>query len=262
MLTINSTENIPGRFCNHFFRNMMAHILAEKNNLSMKYHEYKNMKRLGLDLYVEGAIKNTSITPLIIEDNNFMQYIVSDTLLNQNISVHVNRCFCQTREFAFLIQDYFYKHKWFDNIMRANKFRDHYNNNDNIFIHVRLGDVAHLNPGFDYYDQCISRINETRNLSEGAKGYISSDSIDHPICRQLIEKHGLVIVQLDEVDTIHFASTCRNLILSQGTFSWTIGFLGMFSTRIFYPKIHHEWHGDVFVFPHWTEVEWKNEKSI
>jgi hypothetical protein len=120
-----------------------------------------------------------------------------------------------------------------------------------------LGDVVHLNPGFDYYDQCISRINETRNLSTDAKGYISSDSIDHDICRRLIEKHGLIIVQLDEVDTIHFASTCRNLILSQGTFSWVIGFLGMFSNNIFYPKIHKEWHGDIFVFPHWIEVEWK-----
>jgi hypothetical protein len=261
MLTINSTENGSGRFCNQFFRNMMAHILAEKNNLSMKYQTFADMKRLGLDLYTEGVSKDSSIGSAMINNNNFMQYITSDQSLNQNVSIHPDT-YCQTREFSFYIQDYFYKHKWFDNIIHANKFRDHYNNNDDIFIHVRLGDIAHVNPGFDYYDQCISRMNETRNFSEDAKGYISSDSIDHPICRQLIEKHGLIIVQLDEVDTIHFASTCRNLILSQGTFSWTIGFLGMFSTRIFYPKIHHEWHGDIFVFPHWTEVEWKKEKSI
>ena len=50
-----------------------------------------------------------------------------------------------------------------------------------------------------------------------------------------------------------FASTCKNVILSSGTFSWLIGLLSYYS-NIYYPKIYVKWHGDIFVFSEWTEV--------
>jgi hypothetical protein len=90
-------------------------------------------------------------------------------------------------------------------------------------------------------------------MGKFSTGYISSDSINHPICKRLIEKYGLRIYNSDEIDTILFASTCSKIVLSTGTFSWLIGFLAPFST-VYYPKITHWWHGDIFVFEHWNEI--------
>ena len=57
----------------------------------------------------------------------------------------------------------------------------------------------------------------------------------------------------NEVNTIMFASTCKNIVLSHGTFSWLIGLLGFYST-IYYQKITRFWQGDIFVFPEWNEI--------
>jgi hypothetical protein len=257
MLAINSTENGPGRLCNRFFRNMMAHILAEKNGLAMKYHDYDKMKALGLDLYTNGVAKDYGIPPLIIRDDNFMQYILNEEPLTTNIQIDRESTYCQTRDFALYMRKYFIKNKWFDTVLNRNKYKDRYKQNQDIYVHVRLGDVSVNTPGFHYYDKCLSKIIE--HIEGDYNAFISSDSIHHPICQQLIKKYGLKVISINEVDTILFASTCKYLILSNGTFSWLIGFLGVFS-QVFYPKIYQPWHGDVFVFPHWSEVEWK--KSI
>ena len=120
-------------------------------------------------------------------------------------------------------------------------------------MHVRLGDKMHqigtCVHDFDYYDHALMKAGSFKY------GYISSDSINHPICQQLIEKYGLHPYNSNEIDTILFASTCSTVILSTGTFSWLIGFLARFST-VYYPKITHRWHGDIFVFDDWTEIDY------
>jgi hypothetical protein len=84
-------------------------------------------------------------------------------------------------------------------------------------------------------------------------GYISSDSIDHEICKKLILKYKLIIYNDNEINTIQFASTNKYIILSSGTFSWLIGIFSFFS-EVYYPKIKVIWHGDIFVFPKWKEI--------
>lgn len=63
---------------------------------------------------------------------------------------------------------------------------------------------------------------------------------------------------LNEIDTIMFGSTCKNIILSNGTFSWMIGVFGYHST-IYYPdpKLKECWHGDIFVFDDWNKVQYE-----
>ena len=90
-------------------------------------------------------------------------------------------------------------------------------------------------------------------------GYISSDSLDHPICNELIQKYNLKpLLTEDCIDIIMFGSTCKNIILSNGTFSWMIGALGYHST-IYYPdpKLKQSWHGDIFVFEDWNKVQYE-----
>jgi hypothetical protein len=68
-------------------------------------------------------------------------------------------------------------------------------------------------------------------------------------------KYNLKIIDYDEVNTVMFGSTCKYIVLSNGTFSWLIGFLAYYS-NIYYPKIIHKWHGDIFIFDSWNEIEY------
>ena len=135
--------------------------------------------------------------------------------------------------------------------MDANQYRERYNNNSDVYVHIRLGDIIKHNYShpFEYYDKVLSQI-------EFENGYLSSDTIGHPICQQLKEKYKLNEITYNEENTIMFSSTCKYIVLSSGTFSWMIGLFAYFS-KIYRPKIYKKWHGDIFVFPEWEEVEYQ-----
>jgi len=241
---MNSTHHTAGRFGNHLFRNMAVHFIAKPNDLVIHYTYEKEMKELGIELFSGG----TSSYPesLTIKDDNFFSLL--NVVFHKNIIVEPHT-YCQTREFAHFLYNYFIQedesHK--NNVIRANLFKDRYNNNNDVFIHVRLGDIPQFSPGFQYYDKVLSSL-------EFSQGYISSDSIGDVICTDLIEKYQLKVIEMCEVQTIMFGSTCKHVVLSHGTFSWWIGLLGFYST-VWYPTLYNRWHGDIFVFPSWNEVK-------
>ena len=43
-----------------------------------------------------------------------------------------------------------------------------------------------------------------------------------------------------------FASTCNNIVLSGGTFSWMMGFFAFYAKNIYYPKYDKPWFGNIF----------------
>lgn len=134
------------------------------------------------------------------------------------------------------------------NIINVNPFKERYNNNNDLCVHVRLTDATIYNPGINYYLKTIKNINFD-NL------FICSDDINHDIIKQIIQHYpNGKIIDYDEVQTIQFASTCKNIVLSNGTFSSMIGYLSFFST-INYPTIEQgkEWHGDLFSIDGWIE---------
>ena len=66
--------------------------------------------------------------------------------------------------------------------------------------------------------------------------YISTDSPDHSIVNQIIEKYPQAKkITYNEIETIQWGSTCKNIILSHGSFSATIEYLAFYSTK-HYPK--------------------------
>ena len=62
------------------------------------------------------------------------------------------------------------------------------------------------------------------------------------------------LIQCDELKTIQFASTCKNIILSHGSFSAVIGYLSFFST-VYYPEyeLNKIWYGDMFSIKNWIK---------
>jgi len=239
---------INGRFCNYFIRNICVSILAEKYDLEVSYLFKDEVESLGVTLY---SGKNKYEAALPLTDGNYMFFLNESVNLKTNFSLAINTYF-QTNIISRMLHDYLRSDLIRNKIMLANKFQHRYNNNTDIFIHVRLGDVPDFNPGILYYDKIIQRLllKNPNNL------FISSDTIDHPLCKLLLNKYkGSISIQYDYIDTLMFASTCKYIVLSHGSFSATIGNLGFFS-EIYYPKyfILPMWHGDMFTIPGWNMI--------
>lgn len=235
----------PGRFSNHLIRNLCFSILAKKYNFKFEYSYYNEIKSLGIDLYIDGK-RDKYENYVIVDDTNFFKFINNEENELDYLLLFNHDTYCQTKEFVLYLKDYFTQNNIFKNIVDKNFYKERYKNNNDVFIHVRLGDVPQFNPGFEYYDKVLSGL-------KFDNGYISSDTIEHEICKKLIKKYNLKIINFSEVETFQFASTCKHIVLSNGTFSWFIGFLGIYS-NVYYPEIKKVWHGDIFVFPEWNKV--------
>lgn len=70
----------------------------------------------------------------------------------------------------------------------------------------------------DWYIKMANKFKDTQI-------YFSSDTIHHPVCQTLAREYGAKFIQANSLDTILVFSQFKNLILSQGTFSWWAGFL-------------------------------------
>ena len=241
-MPINTTYFLDGRFGNRLFQNHICHFIAKKTNLKMEYEFYNEIKSLGINLFCG---KNQYQNNIQINDRNFMELIEH----NINANIYIGKgVYGQTSDFAFYIQKYFTEIK--DSIIIANEFKERYNTNNDVFVHIRLGDIVRdsriIYQPFEYYDKALSLINFEN-------GYISSDTITHPICKDLINKYNLISINMSETDTIKFGSTCKHIVLSSGTFSWFIGALS-YDSNVYYTPCKIKWHGDIYVFPEWNKI--------
>lgn len=240
---INNTNNHRARFGNLFFLNICLHMFSQKFDLKCSYKFEKDFNNLGIYFNKGNKIYKKNI---LLTDFNFENILESDIspkniIINNNVWFHTNR-FCR------MIDEYFERNNLFVNIRKINLYRYKYDNNNDLFIHVRLGDVADKTSLLEnYYLNTINSLKFNR-------GFIASDSINHTLCKTLIKKYKLTIFDRSEVETIMFGSACKNIILSGGTFSWLIGFLAISSSNIFYPELKQKWYGDIFSFKNWNKV--------
>jgi hypothetical protein len=245
MATI-TTNN--GRLGNQIIRNLAVSFIAKKHNLNVNYYNYELISQLGIDLFI-----GTRIYSDIIELND-LNYFDIYNANNITCNLEPNNCYFQTRELYYMIHNYLNSDIIKSNIIKMNKFKERYNNNNDLFIHIRLGDIAHFNPGINYYLKSIKYIKELHNFDNI---YISSDTPTHDIIKKIVEIYPCAnLIYCNEIETIQFGSTCKNIILSNGTFSAIIGTLSFYSD-VYYPKIQKgkEWHGDIFSIESWTEIE-------
>jgi hypothetical protein len=244
LLKKNNSNIHNGRFGNLFFVNMVIHFIALKINLKCSYKYFNKFKELGVYLHIG---ENEYNTDLLINENNFLDIIKTTTIEKQNIIIN-NENWFQTKDFVEYLYDYFHIPYNKNKIINQNLFKKRYKNNNDVFVHIRLGDVKNKITNIEkYYDNVLSKI-------EFINGYISSDDIENSICKKIIKKYNLIEINKSEVETIMFASTCNNIVLSGGTFSWMIGFFAFFSNAIYYPHIENRWYGDIFNFPNWYSI--------
>ena len=239
----NTTHGGDGRLCNCIIRTVFSSLIAEKYNLYFEYELYPEIKSLGIPIFINGTVYNTDV--INFKDEDFHKYMYEEELKS---NIRVLYTYFQNPYCAKYLRDYFNKPEIANSIKIHNRYNSRYQQNNDIYVHVRLGDCETRNHGIKYYSKVIESLQFTN-------GYISSDSLEHPICNELIQKYNLIPLHNDGIDTIMFGSTCKYIILSNGTFSWMIGVFGYYST-IYYPDptLKEIWHGDIFVFDDWNKI--------
>lgn len=228
------TINYAGRYGNKMIQYFIATIFS---------HKFKKKIQNPLDCNI--------IKKYFFSEKNFETVIEVN---NRNFFEIYNR---NSLESEIFINDFF-QTKEIISFLDKNRF--HINeyqskNNNDLFVHVRLGDLLHPFIGtgnrfmdLEYYDNIIQNL-------KFDKGFISSDSPTHPIVEAIMSKYGLHLYEGSPEETINYGSLFEYKVLSLGTFSWWIGFLNN-QNNIFFPNPNNYpiWHGDIFIFENWNKV--------
>jgi len=246
----------PGRLGNKFFRNMVGFFLSEKHGIKCCFDHADVFDNLGI--YFDGTtFGSPDKASILITDTNLLAFLTGDVL--DKTKLYKLFGWCQTIEFSRHLYSYFtdIENKMCKDIMHKNKFKARYNKNNDVVIHLRYGDIGEHGkvvgkkyvPDINYYAYALRRIKYDT-------GYICSDTLHIKMCRDLMKAFKLKPLVMDPIDTIMFASTCNNIVLSCGTFSYLIGLFGFHSDKIFYcnPSRLDEWHGDIFRGTKWEMV--------
>jgi len=241
------SSEMEGRFCNHLIRNVCISKLIEKNNVYFEYSIPTEMDGLGITLF-SNETPDDELPVSLVDDSNFMELLRSEE--RSNILFNNTQIYFQSKEMNTLFYDDLMARR--DSIIARNPYKNLYQNNNSCFLHIRLGDVPQYNPGIDYYLKALNQL--TFDVL-----YISSDSIYHPIVQQIFREYpNSLPLLMNEVRTLQFGSTCKHIVLSHGSFSACIGYLGFYSD-VYYPsfKDMNIWHGDLFSISGWNCVEFK-----
>jgi len=232
-----------GRLGNQIIRNLAVSLIAEKHNLNVDYHNKNLINKLGIELF--SGSNSYDLIQDLTDDNYFTVYNIDE--LNYNLNPNNN--YFQTKEITNFLYNYLHTDKIKSTIIGNNPFKERYTTNNNLFIHIRLTDAAHFNPGITYY------INAIKNIIFD-KLYISTDDKNNNIITELLKLYPYsILFDTDEIATFQFASTCKHIILSHGSFSALIGYLSFFS-NIYYPEYELDkiWYGDMFSIDNWIKL--------
>ena len=150
------TKSNNGRLGNQIIRNLALSLVAEKNNLYVDYSSFDLINnKLGIKLFV-GEKKHKK--EKIIKTADYLN-LLNKTNINYNCNF--NKDYFQSEEITDLLYNYLRSDKIKNKIIKKNPYKDRYRNNEDLFIHVRLGDISknNFNINIEYYIKCIKAIN-------------------------------------------------------------------------------------------------------
>lgn len=226
-----------GRFGNKLFQYFTGAVLAENNNQSMS-----NPLPTAIGKLKHSHIEEPNTSDRIeVNDENYKDYINSNSVSS---NMHIVGYFQKKEIIKKFIEK---KETLFNDIGEKEPI-------EGTYIHLRLGDILDT-PGkyceLSYYENALELVDLGGDLR------ISSDSPEHSFVQTLMSKYKLKFLDLNEEETILMASQFNNKILSLGTFSWWIGFLGN-QKNVICPnaKDYIRWHGEIF-----PSLNWKTAPS-
>jgi hypothetical protein len=227
-----------GRLGNNLFQYVAAYIFAKKFGFKISSGIVDNKFNLP-SLNGNGEFDKT----INVDDNNFMSLLKSDKLDDAHYRFVG---YYQIKEF---ILEYRNEIKEMFDLSYLPKDKDE------VFVAYRIGDINGVRQmlPYEYYEDALTKINPTN-------GYITSDTPDHPNVLRLIEKFNLKNYNESPLETIDFAKNFNNLVLSEGSFSWWMGFLSS-AESIYYNERPRFWHGDMFVLPEWKSLKYDWEPT-
>lgn len=237
-----------GRFCNHFIRDIAISLLAKKHNLRTVYCSHDLITGMGIDLFCGTTVH--SRTELITDSSYFKFY--NSNKITCNLNPNNDYGYLQSKDIIDLIYNHLRTDEVKTKIIAFNPFKNRYNNNNDLYVHIRLGDVIQFNPGLVYY------INAIRNVAYDNL-YISTESPEHEYIQTLKKEFPEAqLVPYKEVKTIQFASTCKHIILSHGSFSAVIGYLAFYAENVYFPEFEKGkmWYGAMFFIPSWKKLSY------
>lgn len=252
------TQTTPhaGRLCNQIIRNLCVSCIAKKYDLFVEYSSYNIIRSMGIPLYIGRKSYDQTI---VMKNEHFFEYLNATTEINANIDA--NHDYFQNDQIAQFLYSHLQDHK--NIIAEYNKYKIRYKNNNDIFVHVRLGDIYEngWNPSIEYYQTAIdlvkTEIEKNSPESKEPKIYIGTDDPASPFIKELLKKNPKAeVLSKSPEETIMFGSTCKNVILSHGSFSAVIGWLSFYS-GVYYPKYERakvKWFGDTFSIKGWRSV--------
>lgn len=214
--------------CNYIIRNIALSLLAKKYNLKANY-AYENVLKdnMGLILY---SGSNTYTHTINVNNNNYLDILFSKDDKYNNNNFNLNNDYFQSEEITNIIMNYLRDSQQQLSLKSKNPNYNLYKNNNNLFIHIRLGDAKKYNVGLYYYLNAIKNIEYT-NI------FIASDSLDDELIKSIQKIYkNVTLIKMDPIKTIQFGYVCKNIILSHGTFSAIIGYLS-FDSNIYYPEV-------------------------
>jgi|TARA_B100001250_G_scaffold315048_1_gene277286 hypothetical protein len=218
---MSKTTERNGRLCNQIIRNLALSFLAKKYDLYVEYSNYDNINnKLGIELFIGNKKYDKTV---VIDEKNYMNYFNNNIINNANFDF--NGGYFHNEEITTMLYNHLTNNM--KNIIDKNPYKERYNNNNDIFLHIRLTDAKKFNVGIDYYIHCINSL-KYDNI------YIGSDNFNDELIIKLKTLYpSVILIDKNPIETIQFGSTCKNIILSHGSFSAVIGYLGFFSNVYF-----------------------------
>ena len=228
MLSFNS--NFPqGRFGNILMQNIGLSIIGKKFNLKVKYDwESKSNFKYNLDsflnknfnFYNEGRVLAGKPKLFSEFSEPYIEELVSKKYIEEPVLIE-----------GFLQKEclLYNQKEIIRSIIKKNKIKFY----DQVFVHVRLGDMEQYGPGYSYYKNALEKIKFN-------SGIISTDSPKNKIIDKLLDNFNLSLYENENFqEVISLGSQYEYRIITGGSSGWLIGYLGE-NNNVYYVKNNYK----------------------